>query len=123
MATRFVTIDRDVFCKALESWGFSVDEVSTEKCHELIYRRQHHLDPTMFIKVCTSLPAKRGDTRKNGSDSIKIMLIFDNGKRSGCLYKATRVFRTGTEEGVIERTLDRAREAYKVGNQRARGIK
>ena len=120
MATRFVTIDRDVFCKALESCGFSVDAASTEKCHELIYHRRHHLDPTMFIKVCTSLPAKRGDTRKNGADSIKVMLIFDNGKKSGCLYKTSRVFRTGSQEAVIERTLERAREAYKVGNQRIR---
>ena len=122
MAARFVVIDRDLFCQALESKGFQVDEESTNMCHELIYRRQHHLDPTMFIKVCTSLPAKRGDTRKNGADSIKVMLIFDNGKKSGCLYKASRVFRTGSQEGVIERTIDRAREAYKVGNQRARKV-
>ena len=121
MPSRFIVIDRDTFCKALESKGFIVDEESTLKCHELIYRFQHLLDKTMFVKICTSLPAKRGDTRKNGTDSIKVMLIFDNGKKSGCLYKTSRVFRTGSQEAVIERTLERAREAYKVGTQRING--
>ena len=121
MTERFVTVDRDTFCQALEAKGFSVDEESSNLCHELIYVRQHHIDPTMFVKICTSMPQKRGDSRKNGADSIKVLLIFKNEKKSGCLYRASRVFRTGTQEGVIERTLERAREAYRVGNQRLKG--
>jgi hypothetical protein len=122
MAPRFITIDRDDFCNALEEKGFSKDPTAQG---ELVYVYQHKLDPTMFVKIYTSLPPQRGDTRGCGKDAIRVLLIFKNDRtqRSGCLYKAQRVFRTGTQQGVIERTLERARDAYQVGIDRVKGYK
>lgn len=112
---RYIEVDRQRFCSALEAKGFKVDE---ESYGELVYEFQHLKDPTMFVKIFTSLPRNSGNARAAGADAIRVVLIFKNQKKSGGLYKAPRVYRTGTEEGVIERTLERAREAYSEANKR-----
>jgi hypothetical protein len=75
----------------------------------------------MFIKIYTSLPLSGGDSRGKGEDAIRVLLTFKNSKSgaAGCLYKAARVYRTGSEDAVIERTLERARDAYREANARA----
>ena len=119
MSSKFVEIDRTQFCKALEDRGFTPDP---DAYGELVYIRQHHIDPTMYVKIYTSMPLRSGDTRPCGEDAIRVLLIFKNKNtgHSGCLHKTSRVNRTGTVAGVIERTLERAREAYKAGNARLR---
>jgi hypothetical protein len=89
---------------------------------ELTATRKHHLDPTMSIKIYTSLPADVGDVRACGEDAIRALLLFENTRTeaSGCLYKAPRVYRTGSEQAVVERTLERARECYAEANKRHR---
>jgi len=113
----YVEVDREAFCTTLEAKGFVVDP---EAYGELVYMRQHHRDPTMYVKIYTSMPLAAGDTRGRGEDAIRVLLVFMNPrtKKSGCLYKAARVYRTGTQAGVIARTLDRAREAYGEANKR-----
>lgn len=113
----YIEVDRTAFCAALEEKGFVVD---SEAYGELVYMRQHHRDPTMYVKIYTSMPLAAGDTRGRGEDAIRVLLVFMNPrtKKSGCLYKASRVYRTGTQAGVIERTLERAREAYGEANKR-----
>lgn len=120
MAIRYVEVDRNVFCNALQEKGFSPDP---DARGELVYIRQHHLDPTMYVKIYTSMPLRSGDARACGADAIRVMLIFKNDRtgRSGCLHKTSRVYRTGSEGAVIERTLERAREAYGAGNKRVKG--
>jgi hypothetical protein len=122
MASRYVEVDRTNFCNALEAAGFTPDP---EARGELVYHRRHHIDPTMFIKVYTSMPLKSGDARGCGADAIRVLLIFKNDRteRSGCLYKAPRVYRTGSEAAVIERTIERARDAYREGNKRVKGTR
>lgn len=120
MNTRFVTVDREFFCKSLEDKGFALDPTATG---ELVYVRQHHLDSTMYVKIYTSLPINGGNSRSCGSDAIRVVLIFSNPRtqRSGGLFKAPRVYRTGSQEAVVERTLQRARQAYAFANARIKG--
>jgi len=119
MATRFVEVDRNSFIAALEAKGFSRDQ---EAYGEVVYVRQHHVDPTMFVKVYTSLPQNAGDSRACGQDAIRVLLMFKNPKsgKAGCLFKSSRVYRTGSQEKVIERTFERAREAYAEANRRVK---
>ena len=112
---RYVEVDRQRFCAALEAKGFTVDE---DAYGELVYEFQHKKDPTMFVKIFTSLPRHAGNARAAGTDAIRVSLVFKNAKRSGGLFRAQRVYRTGTEEAVIERTLERARDAYAEANRR-----
>lgn len=124
---RYVEVRREVLTAALEKAGFKVWEPHPGEfgCSELVYVRQHDSDPTMFVKVYTSLPARAGDARACGQDAIRACLVFERRdeaiKRwiSGGLYKAPKVLRTGSEEKVIERTLERARECYREANKRA----
>lgn len=115
--SRYVEVDRAAFCQALEAKGFTPDP---DAYGELVYVRQHHLDPTMFVKIYTSLPLAGGDARACGADAIRVLLTFSNPRtqRSGCLHRTSRVYRTGSQAAVIERTLERAREAYGAGNKR-----
>ena len=119
--TKFITVDREKFLAAFTAAGFTRD--AEQSGSELVLSRQHHLDPTMRVKVYTSLPAEGGDGRGCGTDAIRCFLIFSNTStgKSGCLFKATRVHRTGSTEAVIERTLNRARECYAAGVSRVTG--
>lgn len=117
MPSTFVTVDRNEFIKALVDAGFTPD---LEARGELVYQFQHRKDQTMFVKVYTSMPLNGGDTRPLGADAIRVVLIFKNAQtgKSGCLFKAPKVLRTGSSRAVIERTLERARAAYAEGNKR-----
>ncbi len=119
MGSRYVEVSREDMVNALTKAGFTASPLGGE----LMFYRVHHLDSTMMVKIYTSMPRNGGDSRACGEDAIRVVLIFSTAQRSGCLYKATRVFRTGTSAGVIERTLDRAREAYAAGTLRHRGIR
>jgi hypothetical protein len=112
----YVQVPRDLFIAKLTECGFHSDE--TQEGNELVVTRQHHNDGTMFVKIFTTLPKAGGDVRAKGADAIRIVLIFKNGDRSGCLMKLPKVLRTGSAEAVIERTIERAREAYAEANRR-----
>ncbi len=117
---RYVEVSRKALLDALFAAGFR--EHLGQGGGELVYSRVHGQDSSMFIKVFTSLPRNAGDARACGKDAIRVLLCFENPvtKASGCLYKASRVYRTGSEQAVIDRTLERARECYAEGNKRAR---
>lgn len=116
--SRYVEVSREALVGALERAGFT----PYPSRGELVYARKHHLDPTMLVKVYTSLPLQAGDARGCGEDAIRVLLVFENErtKASGCLYKASRVYRTGSEQAVVERVLERARECYREGNRRCK---
>jgi hypothetical protein len=119
--SRFVVIDREKFVGAFVAAGFMPD--TTQSGSELVFTRQHHLDPTMWVKVYSTLPLGAGQGRACGTDAIRCVLVFKNEKtgKSGGLFKATRVLRTGSTEAVIQRTLVRARECYANGVTRVTG--
>jgi hypothetical protein len=117
---RYVEVSRKALLDALFAAGFR--EHLGQGGGELVYSIAHKADPTMFVKVFTSLPRSAGDARGCGEDAIRVLLVFENpvSKASGCLYRASRVYRTGSETAVIERTLERARECYGEANKRHR---
>ena len=116
MGGRYVEVSRQALVGTLEAAGFEAVSAGGE----LVYRRRHHLDTTMFVKVYTSLPARAGDARGCGEDAIRVLLVFENPRTgaSGCLHKASRVYRTGSESAVVERMMGRARECYAEANRR-----
>lgn len=119
MASRYVEIESDSFCEALAFKGFKRDQNAG---NEIVYVRQHHYDPTMYVKIYTSIPATSSVGRACGQDAIRVVLIFKNDVtgRSGGLWKAPRVYRTGSQEKILDRTIERAREAYAEANKRVK---
>lgn len=68
----------------------------------------------LFVVVYTSIV--NGSVRAKDSDAIRVTV--EGRKKDGTMRgiaKSKRVFRTGTIEGILERTLERMREAYKRG--------
>lgn len=119
----YTSIPRDFLCDALEERGFT--RSADPHGEELVYERRHHIDPTMYIKVFTSISLDGIETRRRGSDAIRIAVIFKNPRTGvvGGLYKTRRVNRVGFADQIVERTLQRAREAYAFANQRAKAWK
>lgn len=124
---RFVEVSREALFSALEKAGFKQWAARSGEfgCSEVVYQRQHDSDPTMFVKVYTSIAHRAEEARGCGQDAIRVCLVFErfdekiNRHVSGGLYKAPKVLRTGSEAKVIERTLERARECYREANRRA----
>jgi hypothetical protein len=96
---------------------------------ELVYIRDHHVFPALKIKVWTSLPAQEGrNARGRGQDAIRVTVAYEGSqpmtafgkgepRTSFGIFKATRIFRTGSEAAVLERLYERMREAYQTANE------
>lgn len=78
---------------------------------EEIYFRAHDKDATYAIKVFSSIAHGRSSARGVGQDAIRVVVVKFRGKWFG-IWKSKRIHRSGTVEGVLERMLERAREAY-----------
>lgn len=103
----------------LEEKGFSL----TVKYREVVYVRAHHRDPRYKVLVYTSVRAGDAKARGCGVDAIRVCAVFEDVDMNGAPWskgvaKLPKVLRTGTVEGVLERVLERAREAYSVINKR-----
>ncbi len=130
MGTRYVEVSREAMCKALEVAGFCrIGPVQGRDrgMHEIVYIRRHHYDRNFVVKVYTTIPAQAGVARDCGEDSIKVVLVEERKVRKPGTQqmwdvvegrgKATKVLRTGSEQAVIERTLERCREMYSLANR------
>jgi hypothetical protein len=78
---------------------------------EEIYFRAHDKDATYAIKVYSSIQYGRSKARGVGQDAIRVVALRFRGQWIG-IWKSKRIHRTGTVEGVLERMIERAREAY-----------
>lgn len=117
MTDRAITIDAKNFEKFLESKGF----VANRSGDELVYERAHTNCKHIYIRVYTSIAINSTVSRGVGQDAIRVIAYFNNdaGKSFGIAGRQSlsRVYRTGSEEKVFERTLLRMREAYVIVNE------
>lgn len=112
----FVEVPPARLREALEKAGFV--RATDLKYTEEVYERVHHRNPDFRVRVYTSIAC--GATRGCGKDAIRVVALRNpsvlerEARRTNltCVHKATRVHRTGTVEGVLERMLGRMREAY-----------
>ena len=84
---------------------------------EVVYVRSSVRNPDVKIKVYTSIRVGRSAARGNGKDSIKVCVVFDNGRRAFGIGKFPRVHRTGSPEAVLARVLERLKAAAKRANE------
>lgn len=86
---------------------------------EVVYRRRHERDPRFVVCVYTSIREGASSARGLGEDAIRVTAFEElEGGRTRGIAKCQRVFRTGSVEKILERILERAREAYAVCNRR-----
>ncbi len=113
MTKRFVEVPTEAIENFLKEKGF-VPEVQGR---EIVYAFKHLKNPSLFVKVYTSIRVGEEVARGCGSDAIRIVAIFNDGKRSFGIRKCQRVYRTGSVKLVLARLHERMQEAYGCLNE------
>lgn len=111
----YVELSADVLLAFLAAKGFY--EAPHRGKSEIVYERAHEHETRFKVIVYTSIRRGAKLARSKGKDAIRVCAIFDDGPRTYGVAKLPRVHRTGTVEGVLERVLERAREAYAACNR------
>ncbi len=117
--SRFVEVPARAIRARLEAAGFT----ETVFFNEVVFIRVHARCRHSEVKVYTSLSVDAGEARAVGTDAIRVVAIYERLTPNRTkpfvkvLYKGKRVHRTGTVEGVLDRLIERAREAYGAINE------
>ena len=115
---RFVEVPAQLLETFLTNKGFERGVFG----REVVYRRRHDRDPSYVVCVYTSISANGAtQARGLGQDAIRVTAFQElggDGSNTRGVAKCQRVYRTGTAQGVLERTYLRMREAYAVCSKR-----
>jgi hypothetical protein len=112
----YVQVPAEAIIGRLESAGFRRLE---QRGEEIVYGRAHNADASYVVKVYTSIRQGSSVARRCGQDAIRVVAV--RGERG--IFKGTRVHRTGTVDGVLDRMIERAREAYAFCSQHRSGFR
>lgn len=93
---------------------------------EEVYFRRHDGDRRYEVVVYSSIQRGAEEVRDCGTDAIRVVALFTDTRfrwpgRPEPIFRATRVHRAGSVEAVLDRMVERAREAYAAINQHRRG--
>ena len=136
MAAEFVEIPALAFEQRLLAAGFEPD--LDARGNEVVYRRAHARCKHLSVKIYTTLPQRGAVARECGTDAIRVVAVFEKkpsyeGERhvSFGIFKSRPVHRSGSPKlapeariaAVLERTIERAREAYAACNEHCKGDK
>jgi hypothetical protein len=118
MANKYIDVPRDLLVARLEQAGFKRED----RRGEVVYYRGHDRHPRLRVVVFTSLPEFDVVARGCGEDAIRVQaqLTWTPAGTDVPRFKKlweTRVYRVNSVEGVLGRTVDAAREAYRQLNE------
>lgn len=105
--SRFVDVPATAIRERLATAGFHLLPATRG---EEVYERAHDKDDRYVIKVYSSI--RSGEIRGCGADAIRTVALFIPREKAYPIFKSARVYRTGTVDGVLDRMIERAREAY-----------
>lgn len=114
----YVEVPSDRLFALLEGAGFTRGIMG----REVVFSRKHAKDDRLSVVVYTSAAEGARDARGCGEDAIRVVAAFTwqhrpSGEiRRKNLFKA-KVLRVTSIEGVLERTIGKAREAYQACNE------
>jgi uncharacterized protein YjeT (DUF2065 family) len=96
------------------------------KGKEEVWVFQHRKDPGLEVQVFTSITSG-GSVRSKGADAIRVCLVVKNKAKLADpnspdakqydLGSECRVHRTGDIDDIVDRTVERARDAYRRANE------
>jgi len=117
-AGRYVEVPLEDIAERLEEAGFVREQLSGE----VTYSRLHDRDGRLVILVYTSIAEGGSKGRGCGEDAIRVVALFrwtrrgETEVRRKKLYTG-RVFRVTSVEGVVDRMMEKARDAYRACNE------
>lgn len=146
MAATYNAIAFTALARHLVNAGFTPTTIYTREGHEVVFERRHHGDDQLVVLVYTSVALRSrpqgtdvGDyidaaqyaVRGKGKDAIRVCLVAESDhvkaiqerrnyrQRDGRLGlgKAKRINRVGTEQSILDRITDRARDMYRLANK------
>jgi len=117
MGTRYVEVPAAAIRERLAAAEFR--RVTTDGSEET-YVREHHRDPRYVVKIYSSIPCHQSKVRGCGADAIRVVALLVTPNRTYPIFKSARVYRTGSVEKVLDRMIERAREAYAACNEHRR---
>lgn len=120
MAEKYFELEPTELENFLKGLGFE----RTTQHREVVYVRRHHICPTLFVKIYTSISTEN-QVRERGSDAIRICSVFDNGEKSFGVGAFPRIYRKAGEHLtkeektslLFDRIRVRLREAYARCNE------
>ena len=104
----FVEVNAKDFETFLEIKGF----IRTIQKNEIVYVKPMEFNRSLFCKVYTSLSDGNAVARECGADAIRVCCVFENGEKHFGIGKFARVYRTGSQEAVFNRTQERIQAAF-----------
>ncbi len=121
--SRFVQVPAAAIRERLAAAGFRLVPATRG---EEVYERPHGRDPRYIVKVYSSIQRGGDVARDCGEDAIRVVAVFTDSAhywpaRTVPIFKATRVHRSGSVEAVLDRMIERAREAYTACNEHRKG--
>lgn len=118
--SHFVEVPREAFIKAMTDAGFT--ELPGNR-GELVFIRRNHNNEELLVKIYSSIPRNAVQARDCGEDAIRVVAVYEppTPMKSRGYYKA-KVLRVTSVDGVLQRTLERAREAYAKCNEAAKVV-
>jgi hypothetical protein len=114
VSSRFVDVPAAAIRERLAAAGFHLLPAASG---EEVYERSHDKDSRYIVKVYSSIQRGALGVRGCGADAIRVVALLVTPNKTYPLFKSARVYRTGTVEGVLERMIERAREAYARSNE------
>lgn len=114
----YIDIPRAAIEDRLKSCGFTRDDVRGE----VTYSRVHDRDSRYRVKVYTSIPEFDTVSRSCGEDAIRVVALLtwtrrdEDVPRHKKLYQA-RIYRVNSVDGVLDRMVERMRDAYAAINE------
>ena len=120
MAGRFVEVPAAAIRERLAGAGFVKEFDPDRRYTEEVYLRHHDRDGRYVLKVYSSISLRRDVARGCGADAIRVVALLVTPNRTYPIFKAARVYRTGSVEKVLDRMIERAREAYAACNEHRR---
>jgi len=125
--SRFVQVPAAAIRERLAAAGFR----QLDRHGEEVYVRHHERDKRFAVKVYSSI--KGGEVLGSGEDAIRVVAVHYTGSvdtkgewlhpdSARAITPAMRVFRVGTVEGVLDRMIERARDAYAACNERRKRV-
>jgi hypothetical protein len=119
VSARFVEVPADAIRQRLAAAGF---RLLPNTRGEEVYERPHDRDPQYTIKIYSSIQRGAQGARGCGADAIRAVALLT--VKSGKVYpifKSSRVYRTGSVDAVLDRMIERARDAYARCNEHRKG--
>lgn len=103
----YVIVTRNRFEAEMADMGFT--HINIPGTLEMVFER-HIPDSDFVVRIYSSIDPRHGVSRKVGTDAIRVLLFNKPNNRP--LKVERRVNRTGSEDKVMKRVRERARDVW-----------